>query len=252
MADPGMVEHLERRGVLRAAAVIDIAHNAGLGLAEACTMLEKESGGGRNVFGSDGVSTGGAYRKGEAVTEENYKAYKAARLAKRAGAQGVGPTQLTWPPLQIRADELGGCWRPEVNMRVGFEHLRDLIKAYGTRGGFRRYNGSGPAAERYADDAMAKLTRWHGHLAAYRAPAAPPAAPGGSQWPVLREGDSGPAVAKWQGWLRGQGYAVSVDGDFGPQTKRETIRFQKGAGLAGDGIVGRDTYGQAFERGFRG
>jgi hypothetical protein len=48
---------------------------------------------------------------------------------------------------------------------TGFKILAGLIRVAGERDGFRRYNGSGPAAERYADDAMAKLARWRAVLA---------------------------------------------------------------------------------------
>ena len=55
---------LGRGGILRAAEVVD--------LAAAATLLAVESGGGRNVWGSDGVSTGGIYVKGSEVTQAAY------------------------------------------------------------------------------------------------------------------------------------------------------------------------------------
>lgn len=121
----------------------------------ACAMLEQESGGGANVFGHDPVRS----IVGGPVTEARYAYYKKRRKA-GLGMQGVGPMQLTWYAYQDRADELGGCWRPYVNMFVGFALLVDLIATYGLRGGVQRYNGSGPAAIAYAVSVLARRARW--------------------------------------------------------------------------------------------
>jgi hypothetical protein len=111
------------------------------------------------------VRTGGAYVKGGEVTRDNYQAYRRARKAGTAGAQGVGPCQLTYSPFQDQADAAGGCWDWRANVLTGFTILAGLIRHAGERDGFRRYNGSGPAAERYADDAVARLARWRALLA---------------------------------------------------------------------------------------
>jgi hypothetical protein len=155
-------EVLEKHRTQRAAEVVELAAAAGLELAAAATLLEKESGGGHNVWGHDRVQTGGNYVKGAPVTKEAYKKYK--RDRDRLGAQGVGPTQLTFPGFQDRADDRGGCFDWRVNCSVGFEILAEHIKAKGIRDGFRAYNGSGEAAERYADDAMSKLAVWRSRL----------------------------------------------------------------------------------------
>ena len=153
---------LQQHEIQRAAEVVELAARAVLDLAAAATLLEKESGGGHNIYGHDNVDTGGFYEKGGAVTQENFLKYRAHRG--EFGAQGVGPTQLTLPAFQDRADERGGCWDWRVSALVGFEILADLIKAHGTRDGFRRYNGSGKAAEDYADDAMTKLRVWQARI----------------------------------------------------------------------------------------
>jgi hypothetical protein len=155
-------EVLAKHRTQRAAEVVELAAAAGLELAAAATLLEKESGGGHNVWGHDDVDDGGNYVKGGPVTKEAYKKYK--RDRDRLGAQGVGPTQLTFPGFQDRADDRGGCFDWRVNCSVGFEILADHIKAKGIRDGFRAYNGSGAAAERYADDAMSKLAVWRSRL----------------------------------------------------------------------------------------
>lgn len=152
-------------GIRRSAEVIELAARARLDLACACVLLVKESGGGRNVWGSDNVSTGGAYTKGGEVTRDNYMAYRAAVARGTAGRQGVGPTQLTYGPFQDMADQAGGCWEWRANVLTGFGILAGLIRVAGTQDGFRRYNGSGPMAERYGVDAMNKLRTWQQRLA---------------------------------------------------------------------------------------
>ncbi|GMK57542.1 hypothetical protein CspeluHIS016_0403760 [Cutaneotrichosporon spelunceum] len=42
---------------------------------------------------------------------------------------------------------------------------------------------------------------------------------------------------------------VGADGDFGPATRAATVTFQKGRGLAADGIIGRDTWTALFSSG---
>jgi hypothetical protein len=150
-------------GILRPAEVIELAAATGLDLAAAATLLQKESGGGRNVWGHDGVSTGGFYVKGSEVTQQAYLAYKAHRS--RLGCQGVGPCQLTYHAYQDQADAIGGCWDWRANVTIGFRVLAASIRARGLRDGFRAYNGSGHAAERYAEDAICKYQAWRERLA---------------------------------------------------------------------------------------
>lgn len=133
-------------------------------LALAATMLGKESNG-RNVWGSDPVSTGGAYVKGGPVTKANYLAYRALVQAGKIGRQGVGPAQCTSAGYQNTADQLGGCWDPVANMRSGFRGLGALVRTYGVQQGARRYNGSGPAAEAYGRAFLAQYNVWKSRLA---------------------------------------------------------------------------------------
>jgi hypothetical protein len=67
-----VIDVLTQGGVLRAIEVVEIAATARLDLAAAATLLMKESGGGRNVWGHDNVATGGNYVKGAPVTQEAY------------------------------------------------------------------------------------------------------------------------------------------------------------------------------------
>src|SRR4051794_30203410 len=111
---------------------VEEAATVGLPLSYALAFLEKESSGtdsdgsrafGLNLFGHDAVANP---VKGGFVTESRYDEYLHHRRAGR-GAQGVGPCQLTWWEFQDRADALGGCWKPECNMRVGFGVAKALI-----------------------------------------------------------------------------------------------------------------------------
>jgi hypothetical protein len=159
-------EVLTAGGILRAAEVVELAAATSLDLAAAATMLAKESGGGRNVWGSDGVVVApGTYVKGAPVTQSTYLAYRAAVVAGRAGRQGCGPTQLTYGGYQDQADAAGGCWDWRANVATGFRALQALIKAKGLRDGFRAYNGTGPAAEAYASASITIYNSWRARLA---------------------------------------------------------------------------------------
>jgi hypothetical protein len=115
-------------------------------------MLILESSGGRNVF-----------QGGDPVTKQLYLAYLADRDT--TGALGIGPCQLTWPPLQDRADELGGCWDPAVNCRVGFELLADHIERHGYERAFAAYNTGRPEPNAYSAQAMELLATWQAIVA---------------------------------------------------------------------------------------
>ncbi len=171
-AAPPLIERLRAAGLVAPRTTVREAERAGLPLALACALLEKESSGGRNVFGHDPTIFAGAGK----VTRANYADYKRRRIASgNRLMQGVGPCQLTWWELQDAADAEGGCWHPEINMRVGFRHLATLVGRYGRSDGARRYNGSGAAAEAYSRDLMVKARRWEQVIGA---PAARPAAAG--------------------------------------------------------------------------
>ncbi|MCG6904603.1 MAG: peptidoglycan-binding protein [Rhodobacter sp.] len=64
----------------------------------------------------------------------------------------------------------------------------------------------------------------------------------GDSRPVLRRGSFGEAVARLQEALRGHGFAISIDFDFGGATELAVLEFQKRKGLEEDGIVGKDTW----------
>ncbi|MBN1210761.1 MAG: peptidoglycan-binding protein, partial [Myxococcaceae bacterium] len=60
--------------------------------------------------------------------------------------------------------------------------------------------------------------------------------------PTLREGAKGAAVTQLQNLLRGKGFSVSADGQFGPKTEAAVKSFQASRGLAADGVVGPKTW----------
>lgn len=69
---------------------------------------------------------------------------------------------------------------------------------------------------------------------------------------LLKLGSSGDEVEMWQAFLKGR-YPYSqvlIDGNFGPETEKATITFQKETGLTSDGIVGQSTFLKAKTFGF--
>lgn len=61
-------------------------------------------------------------------------------------------------------------------------------------------------------------------------------------WPLFRNGDSGPEVYALQYLLRANGHNLTPDGQFGPMTRQRVIAFQGASGLPADGIVGPQTW----------
>jgi len=147
-------EILKAHDVRRPRVVIEEANRAGLPLACAVAMLEKETSiPQRNIFGCD-------HGEGVEFCHENVTAARVKALRASDLANGVGWTQLTLPAFVTEADKLGGAHKPRFQMRVGFKVLADNIHQSGMQKGFARYNGSGPAAEAYGRDAVAKTERW--------------------------------------------------------------------------------------------
>lgn len=253
---PSTVDVLTAAGIQRAAEVVELANTARLDVAAAAVLLLKESGGGRNVWGSDPVPTGNAYTKGGPVTQANYNAYRRAIANGTAKPQGCGPVQITWLPYADQADAAGGCWDWRANVLTGFKILRGLIVAHGEQDGFRRYNGSGPAAEAYGVDAVARLKRIRQQLAG----ASPPAS-GPDTLPTLKQGDTGTAVASLQDWSNRFGWKpplplLTVDGEYGAATVGVVKAAQAQCGITGpDAIgtpVGPRTKAAFWARGWRG
>lgn len=96
----------------------------------------------------------------------------------------------------------------------------------------RAYNGPAYAKNAYHTK-MAEAYRWALKLVGGGAPV--------SSAGMLRMGSSGAGVRELQRLLVRAGFAVKVDGDFGPSTKKAVIEFQKKQGITADGIVGPAT-----------
>lgn len=155
LADVAKAKRLNTLGILIPVRCVLAAKKTGLPLHLAASVLVQESGGGRNVFGHDPT----IFRGGQ-VNQRSYAAYKKARVASgNRLMQGVGPCQLTYWTYQDKADALGGCWKPLPNMLVGFGLLADLVRRDGLHAGVKAYNGSGAAADLYAD-AVLKRADW--------------------------------------------------------------------------------------------
>lgn len=146
-----------RHGIVNPLIAWQESRRQGIGFPLACAILEQESGGGWNIFGHDPTIYAGAGR----VTRHKYLAYKTERIISGDRLmQGVGPLQLTWWSTQDEADREGGCWRPRINMRIGFRTLAGNIRRYGHWQGIRAYNGSGPNAVRYAWQVTRREQEW--------------------------------------------------------------------------------------------
>lgn len=149
---------LKRAGVRSPKLVIDEAKRANLPLHYALAMLEKETGvPQQNIFGCD-------HGPGRAFCHEKVTKARVEALIRSNYANGVGWTQLTYKPFVVKAQVLGGAHLPKYQMRVGFQVLKDNISRLGVQQGFRAYNGSGPAAEAYGRDAVAKAAKWRHFL----------------------------------------------------------------------------------------
>ena len=62
---------------------------------------------------------------------------------------------------------------------------------------------------------------------------------------TIQKGSNGDSVKEWQNYLNSQGWNLTVDGIFGDKTDAATKEYQTKYGLTVDGIVGKNTWGQA-------
>lgn len=160
---------LAQKGIVNPQETINAANAAGLPLAYACAMLMLETAGGHNEFGHD---PGNAVQGGD-VTEARYRELRASVSAGHP-SQGVGPTQLTSVFLLDAADKIGGAWKVQPNMTVGFRYLSALQKEHGSAQlGFQHFNGSGPAAVSYGERAMSQAAMFQSVINANTPPPDP-------------------------------------------------------------------------------
>ena len=119
--------------------------------------------------------------------------------------------------------------------------LKDEIDRLDWSGFARGYNG--PAYRKNAyHTKMAKAYTAALRLLRQEAPEKLPSAA-----TMLRMGSQGARVREVQQLLRRAGYTVTVDGDFGPSTKKAVSAFQKASKITVDGVVGPKTF-EALQR----
>lgn len=240
---------LRQYGILDPDLTVRLADQAALSYAAAGVVLMKETGGGRNVWGHDGVNTGGIYTKGAEVDMATYQRYRSARNAGQIGSQGVGPVQLTWHGFQDLADSRGGCWKPEVSTLVGFETLGAAIRATDVWHAALKYNGAAP----YADDFQRKYNDLVGRLRGQ----ATPGPVGSDTLPSLAFGNDGSAVLSLQQFMVRTFPAYNSygpNGHYGPMTAAGLAEFQRRSGIiGGDGRnIGPQTKSALWNAGWRG
>ncbi len=167
MTTPLLIIRMRRLGMKMPYRTARAANRTGLNLALACSLLMEETGGGRNEWGHDPTIFIGGYDAkhnkhwGEIVSKAAYLAYRMQRGPTGGGGmQGVGPCQLTYYSYQDEADAIGGCWNPYCNMVIGFKHMVANIRRDGLHAGVAAYNGSGPAAQHYADQVIARAAQY--------------------------------------------------------------------------------------------
>jgi hypothetical protein len=152
------IEALKRLGVKSPGMVLSEAKRADLNPEYALAMLEKETGiPQQNIFGCD-------HGPGRAFCHMKVTKERVAALRASGAMNGVGWTQITWWEFVRDADNMGGAHLPRFQMRVGFDVLAAHIAQYGVWDGFRRYNGSGSAAEAYANEAVGLAKKWNSIL----------------------------------------------------------------------------------------
>jgi hypothetical protein len=161
LRDFALARTAKKHGANYSLRIIMEARKAGIPISLAFALIEQESNF-RNVFGHDPTDSIPDSWKGTEVTKNKYAHYKDRRTVH--GMQGVGPAQLTWWEYQDKADQRGGAWKPQHNISVAFEHLGSLIKSKGLREGIAAYNGSGPAADKYAEQVLQRQQKWHKRL----------------------------------------------------------------------------------------
>lgn len=121
----------------------------------------------------------------------------------------------------------------QIEAMVRFIVKADLVEALQERDwrAFARgYNGPAFARNQYDERIAAAYARHGGMKSASDRTST-----------MLRMGSRGPAVRELQHLLTRAGYALVIDGDFGPVTKRMTKGFQRDQGLIVDGIAGPQT-----------
>jgi hypothetical protein len=220
------------------AAIVREAKRSKLPVALVCAVIEQETHF-RNVFGHDGgprhtnpikSPPGGLLE----VTKERYLEYRRHR-DRGEGQQGVGPMQLTSGDLQDRADRAGGCWRPDVNIRIGCAYLAERIAAFGLHAGVQAYNGADGDA--YSKEVFKRERAWRSRLAGAEHPSPRPHT-ATRTFRVTAPPMAGKDVRAFQVALNhrfatwGVDRRVAVTRTYGPDTRKAARQVAYGLGVA--------------------
>jgi hypothetical protein len=141
---------------------------------------------------------------------------------------------LGYPSVKALVEEAMSGIRGQVLLMVRFidkAGLRDELQRHDWAGFARRYNGPSYRAFKYDERMRRAYERTTGGKKTESAP----------DNAILKVGSAGEPVVILQRKLRGLGYHLVVDGDFGPGTRNAVVHFQKEHGLKPDGIVGPRT-----------
>ena len=141
----------------------------GLWISTACALVEQESGA-KNLMGCDWGA--------EWTNEPPYCHVRVTRARVEAlirnvnvggGQNGIGLTQLTSLDYVLKAQSLGGAWKPRYQMRVGFALLLENIELLGFQAGAAAYNaGRGnwrAVYNTYGREVVQKQQKWQRRLA---------------------------------------------------------------------------------------
>ncbi len=127
---------------------------------------------------------------------------------------------------------------PRLSLRIAYEYWKGRnINSASDRDDIititKRINGGLNGLfdlRKYTAKAKAAVSRIEGFVIAGGSP---------DKRPVLRRSSLGEAVGDLQERLRGLGYPLAIDGDFGPATELAVVKFQTAHRLRADGISAR-------------
>jgi hypothetical protein len=165
-----VINVLKRHGIVDSSVALESADYAHIHTSIVATSLDMESWGGKNIWGGDPGGDALPVQWFESpVTYPKWRVYWA-NVERGLHVNGCGRSQLTDKSLQEAANSIGGCWLPLPNGKVGAVFMSQLLKEVdgNVRLAFQHYNGSGPAAIRYGEDAYALYTEWQGKLNAVK------------------------------------------------------------------------------------
>lgn len=241
--DTKLIEMIRGEGFSFGPVVLAESKRAGVQLALALALVEKESGF-RNIFGCDlGPRTSAPWCH-QPVTGGRVKAL--IRHVEGGGASnGVGLTQLTSIDFIRQAEAEGGAHTVRAQCRVGFRLLHGLVERHGLRVGLGAYNGGeGNPMLAYADSVLALRGVWQQRINRALG-AGGGSAPGDAavhrDLTLATPFTKGPDIEALQRAVNARARKLpftdarlTVDGEFGPHTLHASRRVAFALGLSDD------------------